>query len=184
MNTTSTADIVPTATVLDSMSENILHPSVLDMCFQTLITILFKQNFKNNIKNTSAFLPIAVGHIKVLAEQLSHTQITEIYTVTTNQTDRSILADFYLYDKNNTLLVKASNCRFRKAELITKPKIPDTYQFVPHFLSKYSDTDFVQKSLSSSEDYTNPPHQDVLVLLESLVGQYLYEIFFQNVWVW
>lgn len=88
----------------------VLHPAVLDLCFQTLVDF-----FAEQIANGQgiALLPVKIGKLDVrrnTAVQYFRASLRRFST-------RSALLDFELFDAQDQLVAVAQGCRFRAAHL-------------------------------------------------------------------
>jgi len=91
-------------------SSFVLHPSILDGCLQSLFSILFAQG----VRETNAYLPYQVGRIKVFQP---HTAIVRCDTHLRVKTEKSLVADFTLFDDRGNCVAEATGFRFLRADL-------------------------------------------------------------------
>ncbi len=90
-------------------AEFLLHPALLDQCFQAIIGFLCEQP-----GNTMSYLPVGIGRLSLLAPADATTTLVGRML---RRGPRSLLVDFELRDAQGRLLVVASGCRFRAAAL-------------------------------------------------------------------
>lgn len=92
-----------------------LHPSLLDVCYQSLVDF-----FRNEIDvgEGAALLPIKVGRLELNARGV----VRRFRAQLRRRGMRSVLADFELFDAENNLIARVSDCRFRAAPLLHKDR--------------------------------------------------------------
>ena len=94
--------------LVEVAEQYLLPPAVLDQCFQSLVDV-----FADQIEAGEgvAYLPVKVEKLSVYGQ----TPITQVRGRLLQQSRRSVLADFELFDAAGQLVAKASGCRFRAA---------------------------------------------------------------------
>lgn len=93
-----------------SQSDYILHPALLDVCFQTLVDF-FAQRIEEG--QGIALLPVKMDYIEIF----SLTKVTRLRAQLLRNSHRSVLADFELLDAEENLVAVIRGCRFRAAHL-------------------------------------------------------------------
>jgi len=96
--------------VVATLDKFILHPAMLDGCLQTLLSILFA----NGVKEGNAYLPYQFNGVKIFRP---HALAVRCHTQLRSRSDKSLVADFSLFDADNTCVAKVSGLRFLRAEL-------------------------------------------------------------------
>lgn len=100
---------VPLA-VQDEAAHYLIHPAVLDVCFQSLVAF-----FQSAIQSGQGvpFLPVRVGRLRL------HTAapVVQFKAHLLHQGTRSVLVDFELLDANGGMVATVEACRFRAAAL-------------------------------------------------------------------
>ncbi len=91
----------------------LLHPALLDVCYQSLVDF-----FRTDIEagRGVALLPVKTGRL----EYQRAGKPSRFRARLTRRSARSVLADFELFDAEDTLLASVSGCRFRAAPLAHK----------------------------------------------------------------
>lgn len=107
-NTCLEARIAPPPSL--SQSDYLLHPALLDVCFQTLVDF-FAQRIEAG--QGIALLPVKMGHIEICAPG----KVTCLRAQLLRNSHRSVLADFELLDADGQLVAVIRGCRFRAAHL-------------------------------------------------------------------
>ncbi|WP_343653627.1 SDR family NAD(P)-dependent oxidoreductase [Herbaspirillum sp.] len=94
-----------------SLSDYLLHPALLDVCFQALVGF-----FGEEIRAARgrAFLPVKTGRIEVFAAHRPQRARLHLKRVST----RAALADIELHDAAGELVARLNDCRFRAAPLV------------------------------------------------------------------
>lgn len=93
-----------------SPSDYLLHPALLDVCFQTLVDF-FAQRIEAG--QGIALLPVKMGYIEICANG----KVTRLRAQLLRNSHRSVLADFELLDADEQLVAVIRGCRFRAAHL-------------------------------------------------------------------
>lgn len=101
----------------------LIHPAILDGCFQALADIIFKMNI---FITPTAMLPVSVGRIKYFGSSIA--SYCEIEVIKINKTGAK--ACFRLYDKECNLLMILDNARFKAVDLNITHVLPKTYKFI------------------------------------------------------
>lgn len=107
-NTCLEARIAPPPSL--SSSDYLLHPALLDVCFQTLVDF-FAQRIEAG--QGIALLPVKMGYIEICAPG----EVTRLRARLLRKSHRSVLADFELLDADKQLVAVIRGCRFRAAHL-------------------------------------------------------------------
>ena len=101
-----------------SGEDYLLHPAVLDVCYQSLVDFFRAQI---DAGHGVALLPVKTGRL----EYRRAGQPCRFRARIIRRSARSVLADFELLDAQDTLLARLSGCRFRAAPLasMTQEKV-------------------------------------------------------------
>jgi acyl transferase domain-containing protein/NADP-dependent 3-hydroxy acid dehydrogenase YdfG/acyl carrier protein len=93
----------------------LLHPALLDVCFQTLVDF-----FQADIEagNGVAMLPVRVGRLDLF----SGAPITGLRVQVRRRGARSVAADFELHDAQGQLVARLAGCRFRAAHVAQRER--------------------------------------------------------------
>ncbi|MCW2314451.1 type I polyketide synthase, partial [Rhodoferax antarcticus] len=133
--------------VQDASDEYILHPALLDICFQSLVDF-FQETIESG--NGVPFLPVKVGRLRVFADA----PIVQFRTYFKRRGLRTVLADFELLDATGQVVVALEGCRLRAASLQRKkPSEPTCWLSVPHLMPRPNDQ--LQTVLPSIPDLSN-----------------------------
>lgn len=91
----------------------LIHPALLDVCYQSLVDF-----FRADIEAGQgvALLPVKTGRL----EYHRTGRVSRFRAGLTRRSTRSVLANFELFDAEDTLLASVSGCRFRAAPLAHK----------------------------------------------------------------
>ncbi len=89
----------------------LMHPAWLDVCYQSLVAF-----FQAEIESGRgvALLPVKTGRLDLLRNGT----VSRFRAHLRRRSARSVLADFDLFDADNTLLARLTDCRFRAAPLM------------------------------------------------------------------
>lgn len=170
---------------VEGREQYLLHPAVLDVCFQSLVDF-----FQADIEagRGMPLLPIKVGRLKLF----SKAGITGFRTHVIRQSTRSVLADFELVDADGNAVAQLSGCRFRAAALHRRSNVePSNWQIKarlqPHPLDSQSIAFAPTSELASelkawfgSEEgrlKRDSYFREALPLLEALSVSFAYEAF-------
>lgn len=95
--------------IQSDLDRHILHPALLDVCFQSLLDI-----FHADIEagKGATLLPVRVGRLRFYGGQGTWFRARLI-----KQSPRSVLAEFQVLDSNGDTVAQLSGCRFRAAML-------------------------------------------------------------------
>lgn len=91
-------------------NDYLIHPALLDVCYQSLVDF-FRADIDAGLG--VALLPVKTGRLEY---HLSGA-VSRFRARITRRSARSVLADFELFDAEDTLLASLSGCRFRAAPL-------------------------------------------------------------------
>ncbi len=91
-------------------SDYLLHPALLDVCFQTLVDF-FAQRI--DAGQGIALLPVKMGYVEICASGT----VTCLRAQLLRNSHRSVLANFELLDATGQLVAVIHGCRFRAAHL-------------------------------------------------------------------
>nr|WP_067295857.1 type I polyketide synthase [Marinobacterium profundum] len=110
------------------LPEHVLHPAVLDACFQVLVGIFTANSGESQ---HAALIPVRIDRLRVYGncQQVSHFSARII-----KQSPRSVLASFCLTDDAGRVLVEAEACRFRGVNFTHDQGLPATYDYRPRLL--------------------------------------------------
>ncbi|MGA7181517.1 MAG: SDR family NAD(P)-dependent oxidoreductase [Thiobacillaceae bacterium] len=98
------------ASITEAAAQYLLHPAVLDVCFQSLVDF-----FRDEIEAGQGLplLPVKVGALRFYAT----TPVVGFRTALKRRSARSVLADFELLDASGRIVAVLAGCRFRAATL-------------------------------------------------------------------
>jgi acyl transferase domain-containing protein/NADPH:quinone reductase-like Zn-dependent oxidoreductase/acyl carrier protein len=118
-------------TVQAGARDYVLHPAVLDVCFQSLLDL-----FQDDIAagGGATLLPVKVGRLRHFG---GNEGIAWFRTRLVRQSPRSVLAEFQLFDAEGRTVALLEGCRFRGAALrqqgLTPPALwKDSLRLQPH----------------------------------------------------
>ena len=120
------AELATPAAVAAEAAGYILHPALLDLCFQALVDY-----FQPEIESGSGlpYLPIKIGNLRCFSGEA----VTSFRARLKHYSRRSVVADFDLLDREGTLVARMVDCRFRAAPLQRRAhKDPAAWRIVPH----------------------------------------------------
>ncbi|HEX9474883.1 MAG TPA: zinc-binding dehydrogenase, partial [Steroidobacteraceae bacterium] len=102
------ATIKMPASVRETASQFLIHPVLLDVCFQSLVDF-----FHGDIDSHRAVpvLPVRFGRLRYYSDA----PVVRCRTVLKRRSERSLLADFELLDASDRIVATLSDCRFRAA---------------------------------------------------------------------
>ena len=127
------ADVALPQAVQDGADQYILHPALLDLCFQSLVDY-FKEAIESG--NGVPFLPVKVGRLRVFSDA----PIAQFRTWLKRRGLRSVLADFELLDATGNIVVALEGCRFRAASVQRKRQSePACWRSVPYLAPRPGD---------------------------------------------
>lgn len=92
------------------LDDYILHPAVLDVCFQSLVDFFSEEI---GAGQGVALLPVKAGKV----DWYSKGKIDRFRAHLRQRSARSVLADFELLDEKENLVASVSGCRFRAAHI-------------------------------------------------------------------
>ncbi len=117
------------ASIQPDLSRHILHPALLDVCFQSLLDIFHREI---QAGNGATLLPVRVGRLRFFGGEPAWFRARLI-----KQNPRSVLAEFELLDASGETVAQLEGCRFRAAALGQRgPVLPalwrHTLRLQPH----------------------------------------------------
>ncbi len=125
LGNTLLATLAPPVSVTEAASRYLIHPALLDVCFQSLVGFFVDQI---EAGQGLPLLPVKVGNLRYYAD----TAIVRFRTILKRRSARSVLADFELLDASGQLVAALSGCRFRAATLKRHGKTePACWHIVP-----------------------------------------------------
>ena len=98
----------------------LLHPGVLDSCFQLIIQALYPQT-----SSEFTYIPVSIGRLE-LHQRRSVAALGQLQLH--RHSPFSILADFCLYDAKGALIARLSQARFKRTRLKTARQAPALWQ--------------------------------------------------------
>jgi phthiocerol/phenolphthiocerol synthesis type-I polyketide synthase C len=83
-----------------------IHPALLDVCFQSLVDF-----FRDDIEAQRGVpvLPVKIGHLRCYSDA----PVVRFRANIKRRAERSVLADFELFDADDCIVATLSDCRFR-----------------------------------------------------------------------
>lgn len=169
--------------LVDSDAQYIIHPAMLDLCFQSLVDF-FHEHIENN--QGIAFLPTKVSKLNYYsdAKPVKFRARLKRFSL------RAVLADFELLDKSGNLVAIATDCRFRSAPLMSRKEgAVDQWETVPrlrphpldtlasHFPAISALLPILDKAMASQDAQRQSWFKETLPLLEALTVSYIFEAF-------
>ncbi len=107
------------------LDDYILHPAILDACFQSLVDFFSEQIEKGQ---GTALLPVKVGKIDLYGKE----KIDHFRAHLRQRGTRSVLADFELLDEKDNVVARIANCRFRAAHITQhNQSVISSWQIIP-----------------------------------------------------
>jgi len=104
------AALSPPDSVIEAAPQYLIHPAVLDVCFQSLVDF-----FRGEIEAGDGvpLLPVRVGRLRYYSDA----PVAGFLASLRRRGARSVLADFELLDASGQTVVTLTGCRFRAAPL-------------------------------------------------------------------
>ncbi len=165
------------------LSAYVLHPGVLDACFQSLIDYLADDVAAGH---GLALLPVRAERVEVFRTGVVHSFLARFCRTS----PRSARADFELFDEDGCLIASARACRFRAAPLkragslgvdkwIVSPWLrPHPHDDLYSALSGINDpVEVLRHAFVSLGDQRDVWFRQQLPLIEALVLSFAYEAF-------
>ncbi|MCP3867763.1 MAG: SDR family NAD(P)-dependent oxidoreductase, partial [Gammaproteobacteria bacterium] len=111
--------------VVEGVDTHILHPTLLDACFQALTGI---DTGGLDSRNRRALVPVRFGRVDYFGPEsgLAYVRVT-----VTGGGPRSLVADFQLLDESGFCLAELKECRFRAVILTRGGRDPGVYEWLP-----------------------------------------------------
>ena len=110
----------------------LLHPAVLDQCFQAVMAF-FREEL--GAPGAPAFLPVRVGRLVRFSGQATRLRASLV-----RRSPRSVLVDFELLDDHGQVVARVSGVRFRAAPIHAREKAPALWEVTtrlrPHPLAE------------------------------------------------
>lgn len=161
----------------------LVHPALLDVCYQSLVDF-FRTDIDAGLG--VALLPVKTGRL----EYHRSGAFSRFRARITRRSARSVLADFELFDAEDTLLASVSGCRFRAAPLAQKAQEKVSRWRVEPWLSPHP-ADSLSTELPSTQalvevlrlamaeqmERRSRWFKESLPLLEALVVSFAFEAF-------
>ncbi|MBS0323324.1 MAG: SDR family NAD(P)-dependent oxidoreductase [Proteobacteria bacterium] len=159
----------------------LIHPALLDVCYQSLVDF-----FRSEIEagQGAAFLPVRAGRF----EYHRAGRVCRFRAHLNRRNSRSVLADFELFDTENTLLASVSGCRFRAAPFMHRDQEKIArWQIIPwlhpHPAEELTSAlpashELVEQILSTQDDQAERRRgwfKEALPLFEALVLSFTFE---------
>ncbi len=178
------AELVTPLVIEPEMESHILHPALLDVCFQSLLDFFHAEILAGE---GVTLLPVRVGRLRFYGGRVSVIRARLV-----KQSPRSVLAEFQLFDAQGETVAQLDGCRFRAAALGQKNAAQPAlwrqmFRLHPHAQDVQPllidiNRDLVrqtQKTLSSLEPLLRRREyfQGVVPLLDALVGAFAFEAF-------
>ena len=165
------------------MEGYLIHPAVLDVCYQSLVDF-YREQIESG--QSVALLPIKTARL----ERYRKGRVSHFRTRLLRRSARSVLAEFDLFDAENNLLARASGCRFCAAPLMSKEKNKISHWRTIPWLCPHSAEGFVIQLPSPQEigkallaglegrtEQRRAWFKEALPLLEALVLSFAFEAF-------
>lgn len=164
-------------------ADYLIHPALLDVCYQSLVDF-FRTDIDAGLG--VALLPVKTGRL----EYYRSGGLSRFRARITRRSARSVLADFELFDAEDTLLASVSDCRFRAAplgqraqETVSRWRVEPWLR--PHpvdgRITELPATRVLVKTLRSAMAEQAEPRgrwfKEALPLFEALVASFAFEAF-------
>jgi NADPH:quinone reductase-like Zn-dependent oxidoreductase/acyl carrier protein/SAM-dependent methyltransferase len=177
------ARITPPAVIADAVSDYLLHPCILDACFQTLLDVILSQG---DPSARLAMVPVRVGrlrlHVPGGAVEYCQTRLLKV-------SHRSLLAEYRLLDGAGRVIAELEACRFQGMPLRwSAPKAAEWIQALrlkpldgANYRAAIPDLDtLVEQSLARMNTVNALIHrpsqfQSAIPLLDAMVAAFAYE---------
>ena len=114
------------AALADGAGRFMIHPALLDVCFQSLVDF-----FQDDIdaQRGVPVVPVKFGHLRYYSDA----PVVRFRTGLKRRAERSVLADFELFDADDRIVATLSDCRFRAVPLRRSDQAsPSCWTIVPH----------------------------------------------------
>lgn len=181
--------IVPDATLTASLSTtpgHLLHPALLDLCFQALIS---HQREEILAGHGVTLLPVKMGRLRW--RDTGH-PITTLRGALRRRSPHSAVADFELLDDQGELVAQLSECRFRASviqqaetqapplwQITTVPKphqadLRASLSLTPADCVELADKLTLAPALAAARQAY---HQEIGPLLDALTSAYVYQVY-------
>lgn len=173
------------ATLAEGKDGHLLHPALLDSCLQVVL-----DHFRDRIEAGEArtFIPVRVGRLQLFAPGVDPAWCT-FHLV--RGSERSILADFELFDEEGVPVARLEGCRMRDTPLLTqagsaeptlwrwqtelKPPASATRSAVP-ISPPHLAAELGQRLEDDALQFGRRAHyEEALPLLDAMVGSFIYE---------
>ena len=96
--------------VQQGLHQFILHPSFLDGCLQSLFSLIYAKGERS----ADAYLPYQINRLKIFQPRA---EVSSCRTVLRKRKEKSLVADFLLFDREGRCIAEATGVRFMLAEL-------------------------------------------------------------------
>lgn len=106
----SIAELKAPDDVVGEIDKFVLHPALLDSCLQTLLAILFEAGVREN----NAYLPYQFNGVSIFQP---HTLAVRCHTRLRVRSEKSLVADFALFDADDACVAAVTGLRFLRTEL-------------------------------------------------------------------
>ncbi|MFN3717070.1 MAG: acyltransferase domain-containing protein, partial [Thiobacillus sp.] len=161
----------------------LVHPALLDVCYQSLVDF-----FRADIDagRGVALLPVKIGRL----EYHRAGKPSRFRARLARRSARSVLADFELFDAEDTLLASVSGCRFRAAPLVGKGEEKISRwridaRLCPHpaesleirFPSTQALVEPLRQAMTDQAELRGRWFKEALPLFEALVVSFAFEAF-------
>ncbi|MDZ4064929.1 MAG: polyketide synthase dehydratase domain-containing protein, partial [Coriobacteriia bacterium] len=169
------------AVILDAEDAYLIHPAVLDICYQSLIDF---SRAEIEAGQGVALLPVKVGRIDLYSRGAA----SHFRARLRRRGARSVMADFELLDASGQLVASMSGCRFRLAPLMRgKQTRPSTWPITPWLCPHPADchgaelpsseelAGFLRTPLDGADAQRRAWFKEALPLFEALVLSFAYQ---------
>lgn len=182
-NNQAIADLLLPRSLEDGIDAYLLHPALLDSGFQVLVDIC-KQAI--DLGEKKALIPIQIGRLHLFGNSANHASKIQVDVV--RQSQRSVIANFYLTDDKGLILAELQNCRFRQLQF--KKAMVETiaqYHYVAelqphlkHWPASSTTLDFAdhvnEALVKNSESLARPEHfREFSLLLDMMCVRYAFD---------
>lgn len=178
-SSTTLASVAMHPEIVATLDQYVLHPTLLDACFQLLISL-----FGYKDPEHSAMLPVRVGRIRIFGKTSEASYMT---TKLIKENKQTAVANFFITDKNGSVVAEINDCRVKNVSFINHSNVPKTYTCQPHLLSAYQSQPAISiddlkliRALAETAVATTKTkrvqHFDaVMPLFDVMIGQFVYQ---------
>ncbi|MFC6669071.1 beta-ketoacyl synthase N-terminal-like domain-containing protein [Marinobacterium aestuariivivens] len=121
--------------VASELERHVLHPGILDACFQVLVGIFTARSGEHQ---QSALIPVRVDRLRVYGDCRG---ISHFSAEILKRSPRSVLCRFRLCDDSGRVIAEADDCRFRSVNFAHEQGLPATYRYRARLKAPMAESD-------------------------------------------